>query len=110
MAEGSSELKSITFDDLMNERLNGDPAGFSEFFQSTNGLERERGETGVLPEMEISGLRVPPPLIPCTPRRPPASPSTHSQTYTFPTQTPADPGAANRYQKYENLKAESVAG
>jgi hypothetical protein len=38
-------------------RLNGDPMGFSEFFQSTTGLER--GETGL--ETETSGLRVLPP-------------------------------------------------
>ena len=40
-------------------RLNGDPAGFSEFFQSTKGLEKEKGETGVEPEIVVSGLRAP---------------------------------------------------
>jgi hypothetical protein len=40
-------------------RLNGDPAGFSEFFQSTKGLEKERGVMGVVPEIVMSGLRMP---------------------------------------------------
>jgi hypothetical protein len=40
---------------------NGDPTGFSEFFQRTKGLEKGKGETGVVPEILMSGLRVPHP-------------------------------------------------